>query len=350
MPRPLLFDWMLAFILYDIVLLVAVALCHAFSQRNNGLVGDSISPATQFSWRFLPTLLAVSSTLIHMIVFDAVKRTEVIARLSRGYGASAAATVNRPVGTLWKDLLDCFPRKQNDYRYSSAMLLAVVAYILSFLIITPISSALLTPEEVIFDSKTTFTSIAVNSKFPMQPAMGNDQYFRIMGIDMQNVTTSSWISSKYTVTPFWPESLDRPDGPHIPVSAATWIGDTTVYQTDLECENLMMYAPAVELNLTTYLDGDREWNSTLQLATAKLSTPSGCEIGFAMPYESTSFVLANEILFWSTINTINIKKWYVMEDSEVEAEHKGVLLNHTAACRDSYLSLSAFSNSTTGEY
>lgn len=329
LPTQLKWQWMMAFILYGLLCLLAIIIIHGLSRHNNGLMCDHASARVQFSWRFLPTLVAVSFGLIQTMVFDAVRSTEVFARLSKG--GSSTATISRPAGSLWADLIDSFPSKKNDHRFSPAMLCAVLAYMLGFLVVTPLSAALLSPGEVLFKDGITMLSPAVGQVSSIQPTLHNKEYFQIMGNALQNVNTSAWITDQYTVLPFWPLGVPRPDGPSVKASAISWNALTSVYQSSLDCEDLVMKGSVVELNLTSFHGEDKQLNSTKRLASSVLKSQSGCEYGFSFDYNGGNYDLRDAVVHWSSINSISLDG-FLGGVSSFKLQDQSLILNNSKSC------------------
>ncbi|KAI1160922.1 hypothetical protein F5B18DRAFT_469974 [Nemania serpens] len=72
-----------------LLLEIAVTVVHAISSRNSGLVRDDGLSAITVGNKFVPTLSAVVSGLLAMILLDDVKRTEPFASLASPSGATA---------------------------------------------------------------------------------------------------------------------------------------------------------------------------------------------------------------------------------------------------------------------
>lgn len=279
---------LLALFVLNVALLATVIAIHAKSVTSLGLVTDDGSASIVFAWRFAPTLITVIYVVFWMILVDNINRTEAFARLSKFHDSSAPATVLRAPGPWWSALADSFARQKNDRRPSLVLFSAVVGYVLGFLILSPFPAALLISRDVIRTDKVEFLQPRIDQQSSLQPALDTSTFFRTIANIMQNVTTSAWISEKYTVVPFWPSGLERPLGAQLSDASQTWRANGLVLQTELSCESMNLIRGP---NPQEFKYGDHDPSPTdALLYTLVLSSRSGCEYGFA----SASWSRAND--------------------------------------------------------
>ncbi|KAB8232676.1 DUF3433 domain-containing protein [Aspergillus alliaceus] len=130
--------------------MLALALCAATtallvrSQTNYGLGPDDGSSKILFGWRFSPTLVAVIYVQLTSMLVDDVKRLEPFARLARTKGSEASSSILQKPGAWWNALHDGLSREKNggDSR-GWVLFCATLVNVLGFLLISPLSSALL---------------------------------------------------------------------------------------------------------------------------------------------------------------------------------------------------------------
>jgi hypothetical protein len=81
--------------------------------------------------------------------------------------------------------------------------------ILGFLAMSPLSSSLLSSQDVSVPKRVDFERMTPKADSALAMNAGRETYFRTIGHLLQNVSTSAWISDNYTILPFWPS-----DGGH----------------------------------------------------------------------------------------------------------------------------------------
>ena len=284
MPTCLTTPYLVALIAFNTVLLTVVVFLHAWSHTHYGLGDTYNSKAIFFAWRFLPTLIAVIYSFWIMMVLEDVKRTDCHARLARGSGASARSSLFSSPGPWWTTLSRCFPGKQNDREWNLAMLYAVITYIFAFLAISPLSSTLLAPSSTKIVTAATFHRYDVGSADSLQPDLNALSFFDTTGNFLQNVSTSAWITDDYVILPMTPHSrADIVLGAALNMTGETWYGRSVVLKSQLECESFRLLRGPNSLNLTYfYVDYDGEpGNTTQNIVTVTLLSPSGCQYSFA---------------------------------------------------------------------
>ncbi|CZT43812.1 uncharacterized protein RSE6_03900 [Rhynchosporium secalis] len=347
-PYALEWPWMLGIIAFGIMLLVIVIVFHSISSETEGAMDDTESSSAYFAWHFLPTLLAVTYSIMLMIIQDAVKRTEGLARLANVGGASASASILRTPGPWWSAFVDSFPRQGNGSRFSPAMFSVVVAYILGFLIISPFSGALLSSKELMMSMKTAMVRVQPASGQVMRPRLDTSEFYAAIGHTFQNVGISPWITDTYTVLPFWPANIKRPTGSSFDTAAGDWTAKTSVYQTNLLCEDMRLVGGPNHINYTYDPKPKRQGLGFDNITSLKFASDSGCRYGVSH-YEFSMFSTYDEGMFyWSNVTGVNINTFL----SAKPWPFNELFLNHTTQCDNSDIFLTVlnrpFNSSGTG--
>jgi len=255
-----------------------------YSEKHDGLGADQDTPIFLFGWRFTPTLVAVIYSLLLMAMVDDIKRTEPYARLSRTEGASAKSTLFLKAGFFLFDPITSLRRRKNNGIRNWALLWASIANIITLLIISPFSAALLSPAEVIVSKDATFSRLAISTQGPMNLSTTDDLiFFRTISTVLLNTTTSAWVSNNFTILPFWPSQSDTvPLGAVLTGSNEQWTAKTTVYEAELECEvmDLQNFANWTS-NFTYDTVNNPEGTMVQNLTSFILKSSDGCSLGFA---------------------------------------------------------------------
>ncbi|KAJ2996583.1 hypothetical protein NUW58_g920 [Xylaria curta] len=237
LPYTLRWPCLLAILTFACFLEIIAVVVHSISWRNSGFVTDDGSGILQVGSKFAPTLLATVYAFLASILLDDVKRTEPFARLSLPGGARADLSVSWTADAWWDALFNSFPSRRK--KTSWAMLFATLAFVLGFLIISPLSSSLIVPQTIILTEEREFFKINISPSVPIQAKPLSKTYYRSIGSILRNVSTSAWISDQYAVLPFWPASVKTaPLGPILFDSGQTWTATTSVFSIELSCEPL----------------------------------------------------------------------------------------------------------------
>jgi hypothetical protein len=162
-----------------LILPISISLCLGsvlvyltlYSTQHHGIGPDDGSSAILFGWRFTPTLCAILYAQMTVILFEDVKRTEPFARLAKAPpgGASAYGTLLQAPRAWWSIFFDvCFRRKRVG-KTSWALICTACVNVIALLVISPLSSALLTSEEVLIPRTFDFTRVVprANTQIPM---------------------------------------------------------------------------------------------------------------------------------------------------------------------------------------
>jgi hypothetical protein len=261
-----------------------------------------------FGWKFIPTLIAVIYTQLTTILFDDVKRTEPFARLARSAGSvpSASRTILETPRTWWVTLAHGFNKKRNGGQRSWVLIMACLINVLAFLGISPLSSALLHTDEIQISRPLEVTRLVPKKNSALKPVDDRDMYFRTTGALLQNVTTSPWISSEYSILPFWPsDSKQSPwNGPSAQ-APQIWQAESTVFHNDLQCSKL-------ELAGNAFYDYNITDSYTTKMASVRLDSDDGCQYNISLqPYEWEN---PDSFISWSDANHLAYQDGYAEAD------------------------------------
>ena len=282
LPYSLRWPALLAFALYNSILIVAIVILYWTSSKNFGLVDDDGSSGVAFASRFVPTLLAVAYVLVATIVLDDVKRTEPFALLARPNGALAGFTLLRKTGQWWTCLARSFRNQKEDRDMRWTLLCSTLIYVLGILVLSPFSAALLSTKEVLVPQEIEFSHMVLGGPTgPLDLQATETSYFHTIAHSLQNVTTSAWVADDFFVFPFWPSTLDSaPLTPILSDEVQFWRAETTVLSTNLSCEPIKLGRKAWNVDR-------QDANTSFVNASIVLTSPSGCEYGIFLPWTYT---------------------------------------------------------------
>jgi hypothetical protein len=308
---PATFQWyfFLLPIIASLSLGVATLALVLYSQRHHGLGADDGSSAILFGWRFTPTLLAVLYTQLTAILFEDAKRTEPFARLAKApaHGATARGTVIQTSRAWWSVFLDALFKRKAIGKTSWCLVCAALINILALLVISPLSSALLTSEEVVISKAVEFHRIIPGDNAQMPLVTNRETCFRTMAALMRNISTSAWVSDSSVTLPFWPSSEHAQLGPDIISSPGTWKTETTTLSHSLSCEKMtLMGADMTQKWFSGAYDvlGHGPYNGTQPMVTFALVSDDGCR--YEMTMHPIVGIAYNGGLAWSNTSTLNM--------------------------------------------
>ncbi|KAI1126904.1 hypothetical protein F5Y10DRAFT_202426 [Nemania abortiva] len=300
LPYTLRWPCLTLILAFTAVLEILVVIAHAISARELGLVADDGSGSIAILSRFVPTLLAVAHGILLSILLNDVKRTQAFANLASPSGAPAKLSLTWTADAWWEALVASFP-KRHTRKTSWALLCATIAFMFSFLIVSPFSSTLLVSQDVLFTEEAAFSQLDISSALPLQANPIATTYFRTVSNILQNVTTSAWITDSYAVLPFWPSTVDSvPLGPIISDSVQTWSAKTTVFDVDMNCEPMDL----VESGPFGWFDP--EFNDTIDAFQVGLLSSSGCAFNFTLPDGTTLSGSGGAAWSSSSVGSINV--------------------------------------------
>lgn len=331
LPISLRWWFMSLLFLFSVVLGVAALLLTLRSRSHQGLGTEKNTSAFLFTWKFVPTLLAVIYITLAITMINDIKRTEPFARLSRPIGASAESVLFLRPGSLWSDPFTSLRKGSNDGARNWALFWAALINILALLLVGPFSAAFIYPAEVAFTSSSTFSQLAAGSGGPLELSTDDSILFRTVSNVLLNTTTSAWISNDYTVLPFWPSDQNTvPLGGVISSSSQEWTANTTVYQAGLECSQMNLRSFA---NFT--LQGNQS-TSDVNLISFVIGSEDGCSLGFAglSPDSDSNSIFTAGGGWWSDAPSFSYPSLWAPGNGtaeDINAEHP-ILLNTTSQC------------------
>ncbi|KAI0388910.1 hypothetical protein F5Y17DRAFT_451155 [Xylariaceae sp. FL0594] len=297
LPYTLRWPWLTWIIILTAILEILVITAHATSSRRLGLVDDDGSRSVVVVSTFIPTLLAVTQGFFLSVLLNDVKRTQAFANLASPSGASGKLSLTLTVDGWWESLFVSLPGRRGK-KTSWALLCATVAFMFSFIVVSPFSSTLLVSRDVLFTQAVPFSRLDLTSTLPLQGNALSTTYFRTVGSLLQNVTTSAWVTDKYTVVPFWPSTMNRaPLGPTLSDSVGTWSARTIVFAAEMNCEQ--MTAGVRPLN-ATFFEPSFHLNTTTDAHEVVIQSASGCVLNVTFADGSRlAYGLGGTV--WSTV-------------------------------------------------
>ncbi|KIW10142.1 hypothetical protein PV08_11103 [Exophiala spinifera] len=305
-PYPLQWPFLLTTLSIALLLGLVVIFLLAYSATHHGLGRDDGSSSVLFGWRFTPTLITVLYSILTAMIYSDTLRTESFSQMSHQSGADSASSILRSKEQWWTVLWSSLRRRHNHGQLNFYLLAVTLADIIGFLLINPLSSALLQSQSIDLESQISFSRYRVDETEPLRMESDDLVYFRTVGNILQNLTTSAWLTEKYAVVPFW-----RPPGPSMSDTTLTglnqqWQVNSSVFSVTLECE-------AMSTNTTEANDG-----------ALILSDRTGCETAIGVCGES--------------INSLGGGSWFTPPDFVTpiwwEDDYPKSCYNSTAECAD----------------
>jgi hypothetical protein len=274
LPLSLTYRYLLSVAGISVSLGIACIILEAKSRANGGIAIAGASNGFAFSWRFLPTIVAVLYSLLWIPVMTDAVRTEPWALMSVPGGAKASKSLlkeggfwvyvksfskktgkqlksswkgrgkpsksfskgnplkglskRNPFKSLWKKM-----GKLRGLRW--AVLLAVTASTVGSLVINPLSAGLLNVQTMAFAQNQAFTSLATPNTTP-DSQVNDATYLNAIAHLAHNLTTSPWLTDEYAVMPIWPsDMLAMPTGTQLVMAPQTWNGSASVFKLDFSC-------------------------------------------------------------------------------------------------------------------
>lgn len=189
-----------------------------------------------------------------VILFEDVKRTEPFARLAKApkEGTSAYGTILQTPRAWWSIFMDtCFRRKSMG-KTSWSLVCAAFVNVIALLAISPLSSALLTSEEIRVPKPTEFNRLGPKNGTQLPAYASRETYFRTMTALMRNVSTSAWITDTSVTLPFWPSSERAQFGPMLTSSYDEWNAESTTFRSSYHCQDMRL--ESAEMSEEAYSD------------------------------------------------------------------------------------------------
>lgn len=137
-------------------------------------------------------------------------------------------------------------------RTSWSLICAALVNVIALLAISPLSSALLTSEEIRVPKPTQFTRLATKNGTQLPAYASRETYFRTMTALMRNVSTSAWITDTSVTLPFWPSSERAQFGPVLTSSYDGWNAESTTLRSSYHCQDMKL--ESAEMSEEAYSD------------------------------------------------------------------------------------------------
>jgi hypothetical protein len=331
LPISLRWWFMTLLFLTSLGLGLATLLLTLHSQNHQGLGIEKNTSTFLFTWKFVPTLLAVIYIRLVMAMIKDIKRTEPYARLSRPTGASATSTLFLKPGSIWSDPYTTLKKSNNDGLRNWPLFWASLTTILALLIVGPFSSAFIYSTEVILLSSSNFSTISAPRDGPLNLSIDDSVLFRTISSVLLGTNTSAWVSNDYAVFPFWlPDRQTIPLGGDVLSSSQQWTANATVYRADLQCSLMSLQSVA---NFT--LPGNTS-SSDINLISFVLRSQDGCSFGLAgfSPDFGSNTIFGAGGGWWSGAPNFSYPLLWSPGNGTAEdlnSEHP-ILLNTTAQC------------------
>jgi hypothetical protein len=221
---------------------IASIILTVLSAKNGGL--SDIKNNVTFVLNFVPTLISVIYALFWAAVLSDVLRTDPWAILSLPNGGPASSTISRGSEFVWKTVVFAFKNRKKAGGIRWALLLAILCNGLASLVINPLSAGLFDLIVTTITSQQEFSTIDFPASVPLVSDIDEVTYIKAIGNIQYNISTSAWISSKYIVSPFWPKGQPgNVFGSQTPVARGSWIGNTTVFAVDFDCQPFTSVLP-----------------------------------------------------------------------------------------------------------
>lgn len=283
LPYTLRPGYLLFLITVSMGLGITVLMLTWHSTANDGLTIANNSTALLFGWRFVPTLFAVIYNLLEGLLLQDVKRTEIFARLSHDESSLAKYTLLRSSSFWWNDPGDALNKHRSNGKRSWTLFWSSVASILGFIVISPLSAALLSVQDKSITRKAEFSTMLVPHGSALNMTADDETYLRSTSALLHNLKTSAWLSNDYAILPFWPTNTEIiPLGATLARTPQTWERTTTIFKVDLECSSMELTAVGSFVPGAAYSVTSEEHllrNSSYE--SMKLRSEDGCIYGMA---------------------------------------------------------------------
>lgn len=331
LPMSLRWWFMMFFFGLSFGLGLAALLLTLRSRNHQGLGLDKGTSTFLFTWKFIPTLLAVVYLILIMTMVSDIKRTEPYARLSRPAGAPASTLFLKP-GLLWTDPVTALIKASNGGAPNWALFWAAITNILSVVVVVPFSAAFIYPAEVVLLNSSNFSSPAVSTDGPLNLATDDSVLFRTISGELLNTTTSAWVNNDYAIIPFWPSGEEiMPLGGALPSSQQQWTANTTVYQVELKCDSMSLRSFG---NIT--MPATTKNSPSVDFLSFVIESEDGCSLGLTgfSPDSGSGTIFSTGGGWWSSAPKFKPPPFWPKSNgtlSDLGANNE-ILLNTTSQC------------------
>lgn len=257
-----------------------------------------------------------------VILFEDAKRTEPFARLAKAptSGANADGTVLQTPRAWWAVFADALRRKKT---HTTSWCLFCTAFInvLALLAISPLSSALLTSEEVTITNAVRFSRTVPKNGTKLAFEMNRETYFRTMAGLTRNTSSSAWITDDSVTLPFWPSTEEAQLDANIFSQFKSWTAETTTLQPKLDCLNLTLQS--ANLAPRRYLGYDvldhGPYRGTERMVEFNLLSEDGCHYELAV-HPAIDLAYSGGIR-WSNASTYYLRGERVLQLGRIPFQH-----------------------------
>ena len=243
-------------------------------------------------------------TQLTVILFEDAKRTEPYNRLAKApaEGASAYGTVLQTPRAWWSIFMDLFKRKAIG-KTSWCLICSALINILALLAISPLSSALLTSDEIVITKPLDFNRIVPKTDTRLPFVANRETYFRTMAALMRNISTSAWITDTSLTFPIWPSTEKAQLGPDLVSTYSTWTAATTSLYANLDCTNMTLEGADLTPKQYSAYDvlGHGPYNGTVSMVSFVLKSGDGCR--YELSVHPSADLAYRGGLTWSNTST-----------------------------------------------
>jgi hypothetical protein len=247
LPYTLRWPYLFTIVLTSLLLSALVAGLTWSSTVHTGICDNTDSMSLLFAWRFLPTLAAVVYVLMQTMLLVDLRRTEVFAKLNRNSASRADTTILRSPGSWWNDPSEALKKQNGESVRSWSFFWCAITNIVGMFVISPLSSGLLSVDDLQISTSTTFNRIAAFQNDQLFASADDSTFVRTISSATLGLRTSAWLQDEYAILPFWPSDTKTvPLGASLAPTPQIWTGATTVFQVVLECEPIWLSRAAYE--------------------------------------------------------------------------------------------------------
>lgn len=250
-----------------------------YSAKNQGLEDDDRSMGLYFSWRYIPTIIAVLFTQALVIIAEDVKRTEAFARMALPMPPTAKHTLFYIPRVWWKTLYGGFSRKRSGGHRSWILAFSSLAAGFSLLLISTFASSVFVAKEVLFRNGVELQRYTPesNGTIPLEPH--RDMYFHTISGFLYNASSSIWVSDSYVILP-----IRTHTGGQV-LHNGLWQAETKILQLESTCV-LMNITEKVVRNISYSYDTHDICQDGPCIVKSKgftIRSGDGCEIQMQSP-------------------------------------------------------------------
>lgn len=247
LPGPLTKLYLLSLSVLSLVLGVCCFVLAAYSHQRNGFSSASSNESSKFYRKTLPTVVAVLYTLLWTPVTANIIRTEPFALLSLPHGARARDSLLQKERIWWNQVAEAVRGRKKTGAIRWALLVTVLASIISSVVINPLSAGLFDTLTVTITEDRQFSAVNPSSPGIQSRRISDIAYLRVITNLLFNVSTSAWNTDEYTVVPFWPSELtEAPMKASLIGNPQVWTAKQDVALAEVTCKPFTSIANSTE--------------------------------------------------------------------------------------------------------